>query len=319
MASPSFLSYSRKDYYFAESLAFHLLRRGVPIWLDVRDLDPGKDWERSLEDALDAAATVVLVVSPDSMKSPHVRDEWQRALRQGKTIILARFRRAKVPVELQQCESVNFRFAFGRALRKLVARLAPPVPAAIPQRTSDGNGAAIAVPPWVALMAIALGVPSLGYLLLASWAPDPSASVPTLVHWTVLPIMALLLLWFFCLTYLRRQMGMTRLAGCLICLAGIFAMPIVLFGFLGEIKSLNYDESVVRMARDHWRAGVVLAAIPLAGLVVLMLFRPEDLLRWAPTGTAWSGYRDRSRCRRRVRPRRPGHAVLSRRAILHVA
>jgi hypothetical protein len=41
--APSFLSYSRKDYYFAESLAFHLMRQGVPVWLDVRDLEPGKD------------------------------------------------------------------------------------------------------------------------------------------------------------------------------------------------------------------------------------------------------------------------------------
>jgi isopentenyl diphosphate isomerase/L-lactate dehydrogenase-like FMN-dependent dehydrogenase len=68
--APSFLSYSRKDYYFAESLAFHLMRQGVPVWLDVRDLEPGKDWERELEDALDAAPTVVLVAPPDSMKSP---------------------------------------------------------------------------------------------------------------------------------------------------------------------------------------------------------------------------------------------------------
>ena len=69
MESPAFVSYSRKDYYFAESLALHLLRQGVPVWLDVRVLEPGKDWERSLEEALDAATTVVLVASPDSIGS----------------------------------------------------------------------------------------------------------------------------------------------------------------------------------------------------------------------------------------------------------
>src|SRR5215467_13976409 len=75
MESLSFISYSRKDYYFAESLAFHLARFGVHVWLDVRDLEPGKDWERGLEQALDAATTVVLVASRDSMASPHVRSE----------------------------------------------------------------------------------------------------------------------------------------------------------------------------------------------------------------------------------------------------
>ena len=43
-----FISYSRKDYYFAESLALHLKQRGVTVWLDVKDLDPGALWEHDL-------------------------------------------------------------------------------------------------------------------------------------------------------------------------------------------------------------------------------------------------------------------------------
>lgn len=287
----SFLSYSRKDYYFAESLAFHLLRRGVPVWLDVRDLEPGKDWEHSLEEALDAATAVVLVASPASVASPHVRNEWQRALRQGKRVVLARFLRAKVPAELQHCESVDFGRAFGRALRLLVAKLKPPMEAAASQAIADRDHPSIGVPPWVALMAATLAVPSLAYLLLGSWALDPSAPLPPLAQWALIPVIAVLVLWFFCVTFLRRRMGMTRLAMCLVCLTGVFATPSVLFGLLGEVESPSYEESIVRMARDHWREGIALAAIPLTGLVVLVLFRPEDLLRWAPTGTAWPVYR----------------------------
>lgn len=291
MKSPLFLSYSRKDYYFAESLAFHLLRQGVPVWLDVRDLEPGKDWERSLEQALDAATSILLVASPDSMQSPHVRNEWELALRQGKRIILARFRRCKVPVELQHCDSVDFRFAFGRALRTLVARLSSSVPAATPHTTTGGAHAWMGVPPWVALMAVTLAVPSVAYLLLARWALDASETIAAPVHWAVLPILAVVLLWFFCITFLRRQMGMTRLAVCLVCLTSVFAIPLVLFGLLGDFKTFGYDESIVQMVRDHWRIGILLTAIPLTGIVVLVLFRPEDLLRWVPTGTAWPGYR----------------------------
>src|SRR5512141_1925214 len=148
--SPLFLSYSRKDYYFAESLAFHLLRKGVPVWLDVRDLEPGKDWERSLEDALDAASAVVLVASPASVESPHVRSEWERALRQGKRVVLARFRGAKIPVELQHCESVDFRGTFGRALRGLVAQLNTARAAAAKAQAVDaGHSSWIGLPPWI--------------------------------------------------------------------------------------------------------------------------------------------------------------------------
>jgi hypothetical protein len=289
--APSFLSYSRKDYYFAESLAFHLMRQGVPVWLDVRDLEPGKDWERGLEEALDAATTVVLVASPDSMESPNVRNEWQRALRHGKRIVLARFRGAKIPAELEQCESVDFRLPFGRALRTLVAYLAPATPAAGARKTVGTGSSWIGLPPWVALMGVMLAIPSLAYLLLGDWEPDPSANMPAAVHWALIPTMALLLLWFLCITFLRRRMGMTRLAICLVCLTSVFAIPLVLFGLLGETAARGYEESVIQMVRDHWRAGLALTAIPLAGLVVLVLVRPEDLLRWAPTGTAWPVYR----------------------------
>jgi hypothetical protein len=287
--SLSFLSYSRKDYYFAESLAFHLLRQDVPVWLDVRDLEPGKDWERSLEDALDAASAVVLVASPASLESPHVRSEWERALRQGKRIVLARFRGAKVPAELQHCESVDFRRAFGGALRGLVARLK--APRAAPQAVADRGPSWIGMPPWVALVGATLAVSSLAALMLGSWEQDPAAPLPMVLQWALIPVIVIAFLWFFCVTFLRRRMGMTRLAACLVCLTVGFALPLVLFGVLGETGTLGYPESIARMARDHWREGIVLAAVPLTGLVVLVLLRPEDLLRWAPTGTAWPVYR----------------------------
>ena len=48
-SQPLFISYSRKDYYFAESLAYHLRKREIPVWLDAKDLKPGVDWARDLE------------------------------------------------------------------------------------------------------------------------------------------------------------------------------------------------------------------------------------------------------------------------------
>ena len=62
-----FISYSRKDYYFAESLTFALIQRDVAAWLDVKDLRPGVDWEQRLESAIDTASRLVVVVSPDSL------------------------------------------------------------------------------------------------------------------------------------------------------------------------------------------------------------------------------------------------------------
>src|SRR5262249_1125198 len=109
---PFFISYSRRDYYFAESLALPLMRRGVPFWLDVKGRDRGGLWEQDLDAALDRAAAVILVVSPDSMKTVNVRKEWVRARDRGKRIVIAYFRRAQLPPELADCEAVDFRASF---------------------------------------------------------------------------------------------------------------------------------------------------------------------------------------------------------------
>src|SRR5271165_5152703 len=121
--APLFLSYSRKDYYFAESVAFHLIKRGVPSWLDVKDLTPGEYWERDLQAALDRAPCVVLIASPESLKSPHVRTEIERARAQGKRIVAAWFRGSDRAV-LQGCEWIDFRRPFAPALDELIALLA---------------------------------------------------------------------------------------------------------------------------------------------------------------------------------------------------
>src|SRR4029453_7277815 len=150
------------------------------------------------------------------------------------------------------------------------------------QAIADDGPSWIRVPPWIALMGVTLAVPSLAYLLLGTWAPDTSAPLPPLAHWALIAVIAVLLLWFFCGTFLRRRMGMTRLAICLVCLTGGFVLPSVLFGLLGASETFGYQQSIVRLARDHWREGIVLATIPLMGLAVLVLFPPESLLRWAP-------------------------------------
>jgi hypothetical protein len=131
---PFFISYSRRDYYFAESLALHLMRRGVPVWFDVKDIDPGGLWEQDLDAALDRASAVVLVVSPDSMKTGNVRKEWLRARERGKRIVIACFRRAELPPELADCEAVDFRASFTSSLDDLVSRLSRPSSAVSPPR-----------------------------------------------------------------------------------------------------------------------------------------------------------------------------------------
>ena len=44
-----FISYSRQELYFAESLAVSLQEKGVSVWFDIQQLKPGFDWKEGIQ------------------------------------------------------------------------------------------------------------------------------------------------------------------------------------------------------------------------------------------------------------------------------
>ncbi len=289
--SPVFISYSRRDYYFAESLALHLLKDGVPAWLDVKDLNPGVFWERDLFGALDRACCVVIIASADSMKSPNVRQEMERAISQKKRIIIARFRGAKLADELCHCEVVDFRGAFRPALRQLMSRLQaePPKEEARRQQRLLPK-----LPVWVAATVGFLLVPTLAYFALADFGSSPDSNALMRVLGI---LVALVFAWIVSLSFLQRRMGMTRLAVTLLVFTAIFAAPIVRFVRFGAEGLQPESAGFARATMNHLPMIAMIAAVPLIGLAIIALFLPYDLLRWAPTGKAWQWYRHRCAAR----------------------
>lgn len=80
-----FLSYARKDSDYVYTLARELRRIGLDIWID-QDIDPGENWDNSIEEALKNCKKMLLIVSPDSMRSDNVQDEWSYFLEEGKAV-----------------------------------------------------------------------------------------------------------------------------------------------------------------------------------------------------------------------------------------
>src|SRR6266496_3875513 len=71
-----FLSYARTDGSFVSQLQSDLQARGIPVWIDHEDNQPGTpDWEDSLRKAIRQASAVVLVASPSARSSRYVKDE----------------------------------------------------------------------------------------------------------------------------------------------------------------------------------------------------------------------------------------------------
>lgn len=134
-----FISYSRSDHDFAQKLTDTLRDNGVEVFLDVQAIDAGEKWSTAIQRALDAADVMLLIVSPASMESPNVEDEWQYFLDNKKPIIPVLWLPAKLHFQLNRLQYVNFNgVAFETALANLFAELnkkGVQVSAATPQST----------------------------------------------------------------------------------------------------------------------------------------------------------------------------------------
>jgi hypothetical protein len=101
IAGPVFLSYARADHVYAHALAGELRRVGVDLWLD-RDIRPGTNWDRSVEDALERCRTMLVVMSPAAVPSENVRDEWSYFLERGKVVHPFVYQACDLPFRLRR-------------------------------------------------------------------------------------------------------------------------------------------------------------------------------------------------------------------------
>src|SRR3954467_3774040 len=106
-----FLSYSRKDGAFAEELRAALDLLGFEAYLDKEDIAPGEPWEERLGNLIRLADTVVFIISPESLKSDHVKWEVDETARAGKRlvpVILTQVPDNDVPERLRKLNYVYF-------------------------------------------------------------------------------------------------------------------------------------------------------------------------------------------------------------------
>jgi hypothetical protein len=100
-----FISYARVD---GEPFAKELLQRlqgepGIALWQDLIRMSPG-DFERQLEQAIDSAQYLVMVMTPGALRSQWVEKEWRRARENGVCIcpIKPTFESASTDAELNE-------------------------------------------------------------------------------------------------------------------------------------------------------------------------------------------------------------------------
>jgi len=119
----AFISYSREDSEFALRLAQDLKAAGAHVWLDQMDISPGVPWDNAIEDALNNAPQMLLVLSPSSSRSNNVRNEISFALEAGKIIIPVLYQDCVVPLRLQRNQRIDFRADYAHGLTTLLSYL----------------------------------------------------------------------------------------------------------------------------------------------------------------------------------------------------
>ncbi|MCU0465762.1 MAG: TIR domain-containing protein [Anaerolineae bacterium] len=120
-----FISYSRADEPFATRLAGALSNAGADVWIDVEDIPAGMKWSSAIQEGLDTSDAMLVVVSPDSMASRNVEDEWQYFLDNRRTILTVLYRPTKLHYQLHRIQYVDFYSpVFEVAFPKLLGELA---------------------------------------------------------------------------------------------------------------------------------------------------------------------------------------------------
>lgn len=121
-----FISYARIDSSFTDRLEADLQARNFRTWVDRRKLEGGQVWLDQLEQAIERCNVLLVVLSPDSVKSNYVRMEYRYAQKLGKSIIPLEYQRCqKVPIDLNSMQWVSFADGYEEGLRGLLIALSP--------------------------------------------------------------------------------------------------------------------------------------------------------------------------------------------------
>lgn len=209
-----FISYSRRQTPFVDRLADKLEDNGYSLWLDYQSLVPAKPWLGQINSGLENSDVLLLVVSQESIASPHVKPEWEGALKRRKRIILLIFDAVPLPKELAGCEWVDFRTHYNRSFKQLVGLLENPTPVTEP---APQKGFKAPVLFWIAI--------GLSVVVILS-------SIPT--WWALfIPYILLRLPW----QIYKKNYSFSRVIPTLVLLPLIFAATYIIFIFESPLFS----------------------------------------------------------------------------------
>lgn len=100
-----FISYSRKDLAFAQSIVDALAVSKLDTWIDWKSIPKGEDWEQEIYRGIEEANAFLYLLSPDSVASEMCNKEIAHAVKNNKRVI---------PIVIRDADVKNFRIRTSR-------------------------------------------------------------------------------------------------------------------------------------------------------------------------------------------------------------
>ena len=134
-----FLSYSREDVAFARELRDRLLDQKHQPWMDLFDIPAGTRWPDEIDRALQGSEVVLGVLSPASLASENVKNEWDWAIARKKRLILLMVESCELPfhyVSINYLDFASDREGSFEALNRSLAESVEADEAEMPRRSA---------------------------------------------------------------------------------------------------------------------------------------------------------------------------------------
>ncbi len=123
-----FICYARVDQEFAYHLVEDLSDYDIRIWMDVRNIPHGANWDMEVQKGLDETDIMLVLLTPASAASQNVADEWSYFIDKNKPIVPLLVEPCEVPFRLSRRQRVDFTQDYRQGFQQLLRALgAPPL------------------------------------------------------------------------------------------------------------------------------------------------------------------------------------------------
>jgi hypothetical protein len=118
-----FISYNHDDGDFADNLKEKIKEAGFEPWIDTAGLRAGEDWRAEIDQAIEEASALIVVMTPKAKESEYVTYEWAFALGAGVKVIPILLKPTDLHPRLGALQYLDFTNRMARPWDKLIEAL----------------------------------------------------------------------------------------------------------------------------------------------------------------------------------------------------